>query len=619
MAFTRGAGPEWGTGGCCRPAALGAGKTVLGWETGEAALGRTFSKVVLMGPYWSGTNAIREEVLWRFNAPVLNPDKLEVCASTGEAVASLCQALADGPVLGRRACVGRKCVPKGYGLLDGPQVRVPAGRWSRGRPYVYMPPAAPAPEGGGGCQTQASDAAPAAPDEAPAAGEGLLWSTEPPVTVSFGPETNGDCAWWKHAVRLQKQGPIDTDDDTLVVLVTKDPFFWLKSMSKHFYEMKVAKGPWQRAGLDPLFSELTHEGRSYGDALELWSTAMRSFLDEELYPSDRCVLLRYEDFLFNFWDVMLHLAAFLPAHGQRLKEPPNVRRSKSHGKDVRGRDEALRFYSLQANRHGEFGEKHLERFWRISPELLQALGYGGPTGAAGAADIDQRRRLNAWVPRLRAGDIVAVCFRGEEVVQTNGEAPKPEDSAHDARGALWRTWARVVEVQPGGESAAIEVLPEVPREWLVHIAEDWSLVAWPADRCRSRAQGLCGQEWTVAREWLDLRLPVPSAAGKALPLTEEGYRDTVSLRSTPQMAEFIARVISDLEVNGARVGRVVDRHKLLGFARWFSGEANVQSLAQIRRELPGKEAERWVTFAPPRPTRQPLAPPETAGAGEQAG
>jgi len=91
--------------------------------------------------------------------------------------------------------------------------------------------------------------------------------------------------------------------------------------------------------------------------------------------------------------------------------------------------------------------------------------------------------------------------------------------------------------------------------------------------------------------------------GASLPLTEEGYRRAVHLRSTPQMADFIQRVVADLEVNGVRSGRVVDRRKLLGFARWFSGEANVQSLGQIRRELPGKESERWVTFAPPRPGR----------------
>merc|ERR1712187_178081 len=86
---------------------------------------------------------------------------------------------------------------------------------------------------------------------------------------------------------------------------------------------------------------------------------------------------------------------------------------------------------------------------------------------------------------------------------------------------------------------------------------------------------------------------------------EEGYRDAVSLRSTSQMADFISRIINEMEINGVRAGRVLDRHKLLGFARWFSGEANVQSLSQIRRELPGKEREKWVTFSPlpPRPTR----------------
>jgi len=420
------------------------------------------------------------------------------------------------------------------------------------------------------------------------------------VTVCFGPGTDGHCPWWKHAIRLESDGAIDTDEDTLVVLVSKDPLFWLKSMSKHYYEIKVPGGS-QRTGLDALFGELEHEGRRYGDAVELWSAAMRSFLDGQLYPTSRCVLLRYEDFLFRFWDVMIHLSAFLPANCQRLKESPNSSRSKSHGREVRGRDEALRFYSSCKNRHGDFTAKHFKRLREICPKLLSELGYE----SIPRSNEDQLEPMTSascsWVPELKPGDIVAAHFHCTSSCRSGDDVTTPAGHACSAG----RAWARVSRLDESKDNTTIELLKEVPREWHAKNQDDWSVVEWPVERSRSLGLGLARSlEQTVPRHWIDLRLPCPtSSSAVSLPLTEEGYREAVSMRSTLKMADFISQVISDLEVHGFRAGRVLDRGGLLGFSRWFSGEANVQSLAQIRRELPDKEAEHWVTFAPPRPTR----------------
>merc|ERR1712192_64951 len=135
----------------------------------------------------------------------------------------------------------------------------------------------------------------------------------------------------------------------------------------------------------------------------------------------------------------------------------------------------------------------------------------------------------------------------------------------------------------------------------------------------------------LSREMLlDLRLPHPPTCANSVDfvgadrcacgddaktivdsatLTEEGYRAVVSLRSTPRMADFIARVAHEVEAHAAKGCVIKDRRGLLGFARWFSGEACVQSLAQILRELPSKEREGWITFAPPPPTRCMPPPP----------
>lgn len=190
-----------------------------------------------------------------------------------------------------------------------------------------------------------------------------------------------------------------------------------------------------------------------------------------------------------------------------------------------------------------------------------------------------------------------------------------------------RAWARVASLEEGqdGETMVVGLLREVPCEWLAGgPASAWPAAEWPAERSRgSAAEHGCSTEQRLPRDCLDLRVPCPRyPPGAPLPLTEEGYRAAVSLRSTPKMADFISRVVGELVVDGCCAGRVLDRRRLQCFARWFSGEASVQSLAQIQHELPGKEAEHWVTFAPPKPTRclEPAAPaPTPQGAEADAG
>lgn len=606
-----------------RPAALDVGKTVLGWHTTDAMRGRRFSKVVLMGPYWSGTNAIREEVIWRFFAPVLNPDKLEVCAPDADAARSLREGLARGPVLADGLQVGQRCVPKGYRLLGGPSSRGLLSSLSSSR-------------GARARQARSSGAPdqsdlPQISEESQVANDGIamdqLDSLKPPVTLSFGPDTGGSCGWWKHAVRRQRHGEIDTDDDTLVVLVTKDPTFWLKSMSKYIYpEIKIPPGC-QRSGMEPLFGELSMEGWHYRDAVELWNNSMCSFLDEGLYPSSRCIILRYEDFLFRFWDVMVHLAAFLPANGQRLKEPPNASRSKTHGRVVRGREEALRFYALHKNKYSDFLDETLERIAAgFETRSLRALGYESPLASRAEVEVLQvERGLCPWVPMLKPGDIVATRFRCDGIGANSKDALGEEE---EALSSGRRAYALVVENCNEKGSVTIQLLREVPRCWVANNQQDWSVVEWPPEKSQSDPlRHVQVFEQTVPREWVDLRLPTPSrlvstgGGGAALPVTEEGYRAAVGLRNTGEMADFITRVVGELEVNGIRGGRILNQQRLLGFARWFSGEANVQSLDQIQRELPTKEIEQWVTFAPPRPTRnleapgKPPPPPPTRSLG----
>merc|ERR1711862_344290 len=109
---------------------------------------------------------------------------------------------------------------------------------------------------------------------------------------------------------------------------------------------------------------------------------------------------------------MVHLASFLPANGQRLKQPPNTSRSKTHGRQVRGRNEALSFYASFKNRHCDFAPQHFQRMREICPGLLRALGYDDVLSTE-LTQTPLQKGLCSWVPELRSGDILAVRFRSD--------------------------------------------------------------------------------------------------------------------------------------------------------------------------------------------------------------
>ncbi|CAK0845595.1 unnamed protein product, partial [Prorocentrum cordatum] len=331
-----------------------------------------------------------------------------------------------------------------------------------------------------------------------------------------------------HVVRQEEEGAIDTDDDTLVVLVVKDPLFWLKSMSKHFYDIKVHGD--KTSGMDALLQRLEHGGNDYDGCMELWSASCRSYLDTARFPADRCVLLRYEDFLFRFWEVMVHLSALLPARGQRLKEPPNSTRSKTHGREVRDRAEALSFYAMDHNRRSELGPEHLERARMVDPWLFEALGYEPlrPPAGGEAAVPRSPGPFCSWVPELLPGDVVVMGVSGAseaplESAEIEDENCRPSEPSSGAR-----VWGRVSSVVEGGAAAVVDRLDQVPREWLLDNPDDWA----EAERL-SRLGGYApAPRWDAAaahdrhvrRERLDLRLPCSGGMTGAEPGSTGGGR-----------------------------------------------------------------------------------------------
>lgn len=194
---------------------------------------------------------------------------------------------------------------------------------------------------------------------------------------------------WKH--RVNTEALVDLAEDCLVVLMVKEPLFWLKSCSRelrNFFEIhpfkendKGEREDVPATTLQQLFGPIEHDAVLYGDAVGLWNDTVRSYFDDAIYPPDQAVVVRCEDFLFSFHKVMDGLAAY--GLHERCRQggacPPEPLRDRAKGHaECRTRDEALRFYRDGANRCSDFTRWELAL---VADELdvtaLRRLRYDG--------------------------------------------------------------------------------------------------------------------------------------------------------------------------------------------------------------------------------------------------
>merc|ERR1712113_950723 len=84
----------------------------------------------------------------------------------------------------------------------------------------------------------------------------------------------------------------------------------------------------------------------------------------------------------------------------------------------------------------------------------------------------------AWVPKLRLDDIVAANIHGPEN-ETDGSTRCKDDDSSPAR-----VWARFIDVAES-ELAHVQLLHDVPRQWLATNADNWSWVDSPSEPSQS--------------------------------------------------------------------------------------------------------------------------------------
>lgn len=201
-----------------------------------------------------------------------------------------------------------------------------------------------------------------------------------------------------HKHRVFQHPP--TPQDALLVCLIKEPCFWLQSLTRaaatyaiHALEelddgslgymerhVGATEHKSQEELLDAILGSVEFFGDIYpnGGALRVWEATVRSYFDEELFPLWRTVVLRSEDYLFNFHAVMEALAR---VGLRRRPKPPPPDGSRAKGGVIhfkaRSREEALCWYSEEANRHKGLQPRHVQAVATCLGEMvLGPLGYG---------------------------------------------------------------------------------------------------------------------------------------------------------------------------------------------------------------------------------------------------
>merc|ERR1712113_430807 len=133
--------------------------------------------------------------------------------------------------------------------------------------------------------------------------------------------------------------------------------------------------------MDQLFSYVYFEDVLYNDAAAVWESTVASYFKEDGYPKERTAVVRYEDFLFKFADVIQALRRRgLP---WREDAPATLTPIDSTAKDSthpiitrRGRPQLLAEYGDPAKRYRNMTKQQIERLGRLDARLISQLHYG---------------------------------------------------------------------------------------------------------------------------------------------------------------------------------------------------------------------------------------------------
>lgn len=176
---------------------------------------------------------------------------------------------------------------------------------------------------------------------------------------------------WKHTIRPQISSPANR----LHCVLVKDPYFWVQSVKKCPYELKVSSKVIPIQTTD-LLDTVQLEDRQYPNIMALWNQYTKTYLDDRAFSPQNTVVIRYQDFLYRYREVMTTLSKYLPRRpGSSQIYQPFSQRSKSHGIFCRNRDEAIAYYRPE-NRYLGFTQNELEKISQsLDTQLMDQFNY----------------------------------------------------------------------------------------------------------------------------------------------------------------------------------------------------------------------------------------------------
>ena len=156
--------------------------------------------------------------------------------------------------------------------------------------------------------------------------------------------------------------------------MVKDPFFWIKSLLKRNYELVVHSH--KRNQIDNLLKSVTFEGITYDSIIHLWNNCMYSYLNPNKFSTDNTVIIRFEDFLYSFEEIMDRLSHYLiPKPSNIFKSPPINKASKQHGHKCNTRQEAIICYN-ESTKYDIFNKCQLRIInSQLNKKVLEILRY----------------------------------------------------------------------------------------------------------------------------------------------------------------------------------------------------------------------------------------------------
>jgi hypothetical protein len=178
--------------------------------------------------------------------------------------------------------------------------------------------------------------------------------------------------YWKHTTEAS---PYRGDPTRLVIVMTKEPFFWLQSLRRRRYDLKLLTSA--PTVMESLLSAVELEGRYYPSSLHLWNEYASHYLDPIRFPPENTRLIRFEDFLYRFTTVMEELYTILPARPEIARDtPPLWGVSKQHGHWSRNRKEAEAYYRIYENCYQGLSPSQItEVHNNLDLRQLERLGY----------------------------------------------------------------------------------------------------------------------------------------------------------------------------------------------------------------------------------------------------